>query len=679
MLELQAAFVNNGSAANGDDIYYGAKTSSHKNHGLTVGAALTGDISMYTEKANLTAEIYAQPLANTVCDALNATITLENVTNNPLLTAKNGQLYVGSVAVIAADGTARWYATNQDAVDGCKAGEYVKLYMDGTVTLSGDCAVDLNGHTLEVSGAHTLLGMDSASRGADSEGKAILSGETGYAAEYLAPDGVRYLAVAEGNTVTWHALEMAVTNVALRPATAGMYYQAVWNLDSTLASRVSSFGIALSLEAMPGEDLLTNETVLYTAMDGAAMTPGMAAPSAIVDNILRQDGSITIDGEEITGDIANALRGQQQIYAMPYVLMADGSIVLADEGSALSLQQLLSELARLVEDVPEQFRRHTPALREFYSTWAEEGIASWGLGDRYAFETPEEDDVLDILMIGNSYCYYYVEELHELAKAAGIKLRVCNLYYSGCDMNQHYPWWKQGLKKYQYFEAVDGGKVKTDGVSLEWALMQQQWDVLSLQLSSNEMREFTVEDSLAYHREARDVLYGYLGEQYPEAELYFHQNWSYEIGHTRDGGYVMKDLEQQIAYTAHIRDIATGVCAENNVGRINTGDAWELYRAACDAAGIAHNLTARLGKDTLTGEPHSGDGTHDGDIGGGQLLNAYVWYEILTGLDCRDNPYVPTYTYGGVDYTMDATMVAMLKDAAHTAVSEILPTYPENQ
>jgi hypothetical protein len=154
-------------------------------------------------------------------------------------------------------------------------------------------------------------------------------------------------------------------------------------------------------------------------------------------------------------------------------------------------------------------------------------------------------------------------------------------------MLQHYPWWQKGLKKYQYFEAVDGGKVKVDGVSLEWALMQREWDVLSLQLSSTEMREYSVEDSLALHREARDVLYGYLRQQYPAAELYFHQNWSYEIGHTRDGGYVMKDLEQQMAYTEHIRQIATGVCAENNVGRINTGDAWELYRAACDAAGQA--------------------------------------------------------------------------------------------
>jgi hypothetical protein len=219
--------------------------------------------------------------------------------------------------------------------------------------------------------------------------------------------------------------------------------------------------------------------------------------------------------------------------------------------------------------------------------------------------------------------------------------------------------------------------VETKGVSLEWALMQHQWDVLSFQLGSSEIRNYTVEGSLDVHREARNVLYGYMREQFPNADLYFHQTWSFEIGHKKDDGYVMADLEQQIAYNVQNRDIATGVCAENNVARINTGDAWEIYRAACDAAGIAHNLTARLGKDTLTGEPHSGDGTHDGDIGGGQYLNACVWFEVLTGMDCRDNTYVPTYTYDGTTYTMDATMRTMLQEAAHKAVTEILPTYPE--
>ena len=49
----------------------------------------------------------------------------------------------------------------------------------------------------------------------------------------------------------------------------------------------------------------------------------------------------------------------------------------------------------------------------------------------YQKTDPALDDTLNLLMIGNSGCYYYVEELYGLAEAAGIKMRVCNVYYSG--------------------------------------------------------------------------------------------------------------------------------------------------------------------------------------------------------------------------------------------------------
>ena len=76
--------------------------------------------------------------------------------------------------------------------------------------------------------------------------------------------------------------------------------------------------------------------------------------------------------------------------------------------------------------------------------------------------------------------------------------------------------------------------------------------------------------------------------------------------------------------------------------------------------------------------PNSGDGYHDGDIGGAQLINAYTWYETLTGKDCRETTYIPTYTYSGVSYPMDETMAEMLQDAAHEAASVLWYNYPEN-
>ena len=73
-------------------------------------------------------------------------------------------------------------------------------------------------------------------------------------------------------------------------------------------------------------------------------------------------------------------------------------------------------------------------------------------------EDPSKDDTLNILMIGSSYCYYYVEELYALLKEAGIESRICNVYYSGCPLEKHWTWWKNGEAHYEFFVVDDNGK-----------------------------------------------------------------------------------------------------------------------------------------------------------------------------------------------------------------------------
>ena len=79
-----------------------------------------------------------------------------------------------------------------------------------------------------------------------------------------------------------------------------------------------------------------------------------------------------------------------------------------------------------------------------------------------------DDGLLNVLMIGNSYCYYYVEELYGLAAAAGIKMRVCNVYYSGCSLQQHWTWWQTKEANYDFFVTDENGRVKEQNkVNLE--------------------------------------------------------------------------------------------------------------------------------------------------------------------------------------------------------------------
>ena len=120
------------------------------------------------------------------------------------------------------------------------------------------------------------------------------------------------------------------------------------------------------------------------------------------------------------------------------------------------------------------------------------------------------------------------------------------------------------------------------------------------------------------------------------------------------GGDYYVDAAEQAGYHERQRAYALGACAENKVARIPSGDAWKIVRD-----GGYDNLCARIAfGDGL------GDNFHDGDIGGGQYLNACVWFETLTGQSCIGNTFRP-------DYELSEELIAALQNAAHQAVAAL--------
>jgi hypothetical protein len=260
-----------------------------------------------------------------------------------------------------------------------------------------------------------------------------------------------------------------------------------------------------------------------------------------------------------------------------------------------------------------------------------------------------------------------VEELWGMLDAVGIKARVCNVYYSGCKLSQHYNWWVNNESMYQFFVTDENGRKGTNNVSLEYCLAQGDWDFISLQQSNGPIRRETPAGHLENVALYTDTLINYFRQEFPKAEFLWHQTWANQIGYDRDG-YQVTSFEQQTRDTATAKEFAVLLGEKYDCRRVPSGSAWQIIRE-----GGYDNLCARLGNNN-----NQGDKSHDGDIGGGQYLNACVWFEVLTGLDCRDTTYIPNYTYNGTQYPMDEAMAEMLQDAAHKAVTEILPTYPEN-
>ena len=80
---------------------------------------------------------------------------------------------------------------------------------------------------------------------------------------------------------------------------------------------------------------------------------------------------------------------------------------------------------------------------------------------------------------------------------------------------------------------------------------------------------------------------------------------------------------------------------------VPSGEAWEKARAN------------ELIGDTLC----MADNHHEGEEGGGQYLNACVWFEMLTGRSILGNTYRPSYD-------LAEEKIPVLQEAAHEAVLE---------
>lgn len=260
---------------------------------------------------------------------------------------------------------------------------------------------------------------------------------------------------------------------------------------------------------------------------------------------------------------------------------------------------------------------------------------------------PAQDDITNILMIGNSHCYYYADELVGLAAAAGIKLRVSNVYHSGCIIRQHYQWWKEGQSNYTFITHDESGRNEVANTNLDYCLQQANWDAISLQTGTTDFAAKPPEQVISETREMRKELWEHIKTQFPMSKYYWHHSWSFQVGAEKFGIKYDEPAKQHVL-DQNLATIAKQVCLEDNLLRIPTGEAWRRVR---DSG--YDNLCARIGV--------TGDYGHDGDVGGGQYLNACVWFEVITGQSCIGNTYRP-------NYDLSEDIIAMLQKAAHDTV-----------
>ena len=195
------------------------------------------------------------------------------------------------------------------------------------------------------------------------------------------------------------------------------------------------------------------------------------------------------------------------------------------------------------------------------------------------FQKPKSP--IKLLMIGSSFCYYYVEELRKIAEEYGINLIVANLYSSGHTIQQYANEVSAPDKIHQLFITDANGRreitSEKNKYSLEDALTHENWnwDIISLQNYYNNEK---INNSAQYNSDAEkaQIVYNYCKQFHPKARYLWNQTWAHDIGFPKWSDY--NSLEKQNEAFRNIELCAAAVKNTCDVEIVPSGTAWQYAR-----------------------------------------------------------------------------------------------------
>ena len=656
------------AGGNGDNVYVD-KTAKFE-----VLPEFAQNTSVYFHNDLIVDEIY---LDNThaFCNGNYAgTLLLENRSNLPkiITTQADPTLVIGQAALVMGDGSVQWFGSNAEAVKAYTAQvAYIQPGAGELALPAGVFVVDLAGQNVTLTGNSdaNVYCFDSANTSYATYGTATINGPVLNNTFKYTVNGVNYVTVAESeaNAYSFHCLGMRVSSVSVRPGSAGIYYSCTWECDDVLKTKIDSVGVAVSTANMPDANFATDTDTLFTMVSAEDMELGKEYNSVLINKIFSDTAN------------NNATRGETPVYATPYVTLEGGKSIVCEDEFKHSLQSVLG----LFDS--QAYYANKSVLENFYQKW-ESAMKDWDFANIGV--KPQDDDTLRILMGGNSFAYYYVEELYGLLMEnppEGVtNVEVYNIYYSGRGFYTHWlKWSTQAEGDYHLFKTDKNGRRELTPIgkwTFEEVLAMENWDYIGLQgvgksdigdYASHATWDAKCEDLAIY---AED-LFGYIHEMFPYTQLLWHRTWAQEVGRVTNTGFTYTEEynERYDPGMQYVCDYMTEVFDQDkpyDLIQVNSGAAWREARRLNETRDLLPygGLCAMLARNTYGDKrPGSGDGQHDGDIGGGQLINAYMWYMTITGDgDLTDNNYKP-------DYEMSDDLWNMLKQATMTIYNGVEP------
>lgn len=260
---------------------------------------------------------------------------------------------------------------------------------------------------------------------------------------------------------------------------------------------------------------------------------------------------------------------------------------------------------------------------------------------------------IKLLAIGNSFSEDATAYLKKISDSAGIDVEITNLFVPGCSLEMD----SDNLADNKPAFRLDFNGVNSDRyISIRDALKLDKWDIVTIQQESS--RAGLIDSYYPYATELIDTI----RQNVPDAKIYFHETWAYEID-CLHAGFVNYD-KQQLKMFDKICQSVNRFCKENDgISYIPCGE-------------VIQELRRHPAFDYQNGgESLCRDGFHMSLIYGRYAL-ASTWFETLFGGDIFEADFLPQaedvingFTIDS-EHVTDKQKIELIKQCVHNVCKQ---------
>lgn len=243
-------------------------------------------------------------------------------------------VFLAAVMLVASFPTVRGAAALQEQLEAAEPGEVVQLQqpVEETLTVEKDTCIDLNGYKITgkvtVAEKCTLYVKDSRTDDytvVDGEGYGTISD---YSGNVMPMDG--YLKLVREDGMSFHRVDMGITSMSLRAASAGIYYTGSFCGDELVAESVKTFGIALRIAQAPDAAYMRTTSAYSRYKEFLAGDGGNEATGTLLSGVMKIGNATAVNDQQ----------AKWKIWGCPYILTEDGTYTFGEAVSRSFMQQV---------------------------------------------------------------------------------------------------------------------------------------------------------------------------------------------------------------------------------------------------------------------------------------------------------------------------------------------------